>query len=87
MTKFGTNASGAIWWLNLEEVQPIQVPLKSILKYLIWIFLATEFASFVAEEIIQVIEAMPRSVVPLAMFCGWIADGCIYTAKYVYMAV
>ena len=32
------------------------------------IFLATEFASFVAGKIIQVIEAMPGSVVPLAMF-------------------
>ena len=29
---------------------------------------ATEFASFVAGKIIQVIEAMPGSVVPLAMF-------------------
>ena len=49
-------------------MQPIQVPLKSILKYLTWIFLATEFASFVAGKIIQVIEAMPGPVVPLAMF-------------------
>ena len=32
------------------------------------IFLSTEFAYFVAGEIIQVIEAMPGSVVPLAMF-------------------
>ena len=52
----------------LEVMQPIQVPLKSILKYLTWIFLATEFSSFVAGKIIQVIEAMPGSVVPLAMF-------------------
>ena len=58
----------AIWWPNLEVMQPIQVPLKSILKYLIWIFLATEFASFVAGKIIQVREAIPGSVVPLAMF-------------------
>ena len=29
---------------------------------------ATEFASFVAGKIIQVTEAMPGSVVPLAMF-------------------
>ena len=50
-------------------MQPIQVPLKSILKYLTLIFLATEFASFVAGKIIQVIEAMPGSVVPLAVFC------------------
>ena len=57
MTKFVTNASGAIWWPNLEVMQPIQVPLKSILKYLTWIFLATEFASFVAGKIYQVIEA------------------------------
>ena len=33
-----------------------------------WIFLFTEFACFAAGEIIQVIEAMPGSVVPLAMF-------------------
>ena len=32
------------------------------------IFLSTEFVCFVAGEIIQVIEAMPGSVVPLAMF-------------------
>ena len=32
------------------------------------IFLSTEFACFVAREISQVIEAMPGSVVPLAMF-------------------
>ena len=31
-------------------------------------FLSSEFACFVAGEIIQVIEAMPGSVVPLAMF-------------------
>ena len=68
MTKFVTNVSGAIWWPNLEKMQPIQVPLKSILKYLTWIFLTSEFASFVAGKIIQVIEAMPGSVVPLAMF-------------------
>jgi len=36
-------------------MQTIQVPLKSILKYLTSIFLATEFASFVAGKIIQVI--------------------------------
>ena len=33
-----------------------------------WILLSSEFACFVAGEIIQVIEAMPGSVVPLAMF-------------------
>ena len=32
------------------------------------IFLSTEFACFVAGEISQGIEAMPGSVVPLAMF-------------------
>ena len=68
MTKFVTNPSGAIWWPNLEVMQAIQVPLKSILKYLTLIFLATEFASFVAGKIIQLIEAMPGSIVPLAMF-------------------
>ena len=39
-------------------MQTIQVPLKSILKYLTSIFLATEFASFVAGKITQIIEAM-----------------------------
>ena len=53
---------------DITSMQTIQVPLKSILKYLTWIFLATEFASFVAGEIIQVKEAMPGSVVPLVMF-------------------
>ena len=36
------------------------------MKYLI--FLATEFVSFVTGKIFQVIEVMPGSVVPLAMF-------------------
>ena len=35
---------------------------------LAWILLFTEFACFVTGEITQVIEAMPGSVVPLAMF-------------------
>ena len=38
------------------------------MECLTWIFLSSEFACFVAGEIIQVIEAMPGSVVPLAMF-------------------
>ena len=38
------------------------------MECLTWIFLSTEFAYFVAGEINQVIEAMPGSVVPLAMF-------------------
>ena len=42
MTKFVNNASGAIWWPNLEVMQPIKVPLKSILKYLTWILIFTE---------------------------------------------
>ena len=54
MTKFRSNAtiSSAIE-INLEIFNS---------------FLATEFASFVAGKIIQVIEAMLGSVVPLAMF-------------------
>ena len=38
------------------------------MECLTWIFLSSEFACFVAGEMIQVIEAMPGSVVPLAMF-------------------
>ena len=54
MTKFGSNATNSsATEINLE-----------IFNF----FLATEFASFVAGKIIQVIEAMPGSVVPLAMF-------------------
>ena len=53
--KFGTNAVSATWWSKLEPIE-------------CWIFLSTEFACFVAGEISQVIEAMPGSVVPLAMF-------------------
>ena len=36
-------------------------------------FLSSEFACFVAGEIIQVTEAMPGSVVPLAMFFSFSA--------------
>ena len=50
-------------------MQTIQVPLKSILKYLTSIFLATEFASFVAGKI-QVIEAMPGTQA-LGPLCLW----------------
>ena len=40
------------------------------MECLTWILLSSEFACFVAGEIIQVIEAMPGSVVPLAMFAN-----------------
>ena len=56
MGKFRTNAGSVIW----PKLEPMEC--------LTWIFLSSEFASFVAGEIIQVIEAMPGSVVPLAMF-------------------
>ena len=54
--KFRTNAGSVIW----PKLEPMEC--------LTWIFLSTEFACFVAGEINQVIEAMPGSVVPLAMF-------------------
>ena len=53
--KFGTNAVSAAWWSKLEPIE-------------CWIILSTEFACFVTGEINQVIEAIPGSVVPLAMF-------------------
>ena len=46
-------------------------------------FLSSEFACFVAEEIIQVIEAMPGSVVPLAMF-GSFALKFAFFAHFMY---
>ena len=58
MGRFRTNASSVIW-PKLDWNQ---------LKCLTLIFLSIEFVCFVAEEIIQVIEAIPGSVVPLAMF-------------------
>ena len=54
--KFRTNAGSVIW----PKLEPMEC--------LTWIFISTEFACFVAGEINQVIEAMPGSVVPLAMF-------------------
>ena len=57
MGKFGTNAGSATLWPKLEPMECF-----------FFIFLSSEFACFVAGEIIQVIEAMPGSVVPLAMF-------------------
>ena len=56
MGKFRTNAGSVIW----PKLEPMEC--------LTGIFLPSEFACFVAGEIIQVIEAMPGSVVPLAMF-------------------
>ncbi len=52
---FGTNAVSATWWSKFELIECL-------------IFLSTEFACIVAGEIIQVIEAMPGSVIPLSMF-------------------
>ena len=57
MGKFRTNADCVIW----PKLEPMEC--------LTWIFLSSEFACFVAGEIIEVREAMPGSVVPLAMFC------------------
>ena len=54
--KFRTNAGSVIW----PKLEPM--------KCFTWIFFSSEFACFVAGEIIQVIEAIPGSVVPLAMF-------------------
>ena len=56
MGKFRINAGSVIW----PKLEPMEC--------LTWTFLPIEFAYFVAGEIIQVIEAMPGSVVPLAMF-------------------
>ena len=55
--KFRTNAVSAIWWPKLEPMERLS-----------WIFLSSEFSCFEAGEIIQVIETLTRSVVPLAMF-------------------
>ena len=55
MGKFRTNAGSVIW----PKLEPMEC--------LTWIFLSGEFACFVAGELSQVIEAMPGSVVSLAM--------------------
>ena len=55
MTKFGINASGAIWWPNFEIIQV--VPLKSIFNYSSWKW-----------KINSRVNTLPGSVVPLAMF-------------------
>ena len=52
VTKFGNNATNS----SATEIN-LEI-----------FYFATEFVSFVAVKIIQVIEAMPGSVVPLAMF-------------------
>ena len=52
------------------------------MECLTWIFLSSEFACFVAGEIIQVIEAMPGSVVPLAMFFCNLRVLFLYRPKY-----
>ena len=56
MGKFRTYAGNVIW----RKFEPMEC--------LTWTFLSSEFACFVAGEVVQVIEAMPGSVVPLAMF-------------------
>ena len=69
VAKFETNANGAIWWPNLElmQMQVVEPGGQNWNQSLTCIFLSTEFAMLWG-EIIQVIEAMPGSVVPLAMF-------------------
>ena len=57
VTKFGSNATNS---------SAIEINLEIFNLN----FLVTEFDSFVAGKIIQVIEAMPGSVVPLAMFAN-----------------
>ena len=56
MGKFGTYAGNVIW------------PKLESTECLTRIFLPSEFACFEAGEIIQVIETLTRSVVPLAIF-------------------
>ena len=57
MAKFATNASGAIWWPNLELMQVVA-------KY------ATNASgAMLLINLIQVTESISGSVVPLAMFC------------------
>ena len=53
--EFRTNTGSVIW----PKMEPMEC--------LTCIFLSSKFACFVAGKIIQVIEAMPGSVVPLAM--------------------
>ena len=73
-------SSGAIWWVDLELMLVVSSGQNwNQLKCLTLIFLSIEFACFVAEEIIQVIEAMPGSVVPLAMF--FLCDGHLSFAQ------
>merc|ERR1712018_1004417 len=64
VSKYRTNAGSAIWWPKLETME-----------FLTLIFLSSEFACFVAGEMIQAIEAIPGSVVPLAMFEKEIVQG------------
>ncbi len=59
MGKFRTNAGSVIC--------PKLGPMECLLEFY---FLSTEFACFVAGEINQVVEAIPGSVVPLAMFAN-----------------
>ena len=71
MTKFGTNASGAIWWQNLQPIQV--VPLKLILNYSGW-----NIELFWLKDLLKIWSQYPWSVVPLAMFynifyMSWIA--------------
>ena len=64
-------SSGAIWLVN-SELTLVALSGQNWNQWSVysWIFFYSEIACFVAGEIIQVIEAMPGSVVPLAMF--WI---------------
>ena len=61
MAKFGTNASGAIWWPNLERMQVVHLVAKFGTNAAMW-----------SLNLVQDTESISGSVVPLAMF-NWMS--------------
>ena len=74
LAKFSTNASGAIWWSNLQLMQ-VAPSGGQICNYYKWRHLVAKFATnaggaMLLLNLIQVTESISGSVVPLAMFIG-----------------
>ena len=72
MVKFATNASGAIWWPNLQLMQVVpsggQIFIECKSCHLVAKFATNASVAMLLPNLVQVTESISGSVVPLAMF-------------------
>ena len=74
MAKFATDVSGAIWWPNLQlmQVAPFggQICNQCEWRHLVAKYATDASSAMLLLNLIQVMESISGSVVPLAMFIG-----------------